>query len=116
GFVLSQAIAVVERSGLDESFHDGSVVVTDTRGRVVAAHGDVDRPFYVRSAAKPFQAAVSVRLGADLPPEHLAVACASHDGLPAHIAIVRRILADGGLDEGHLGCPPDRPAARAADR
>jgi L-asparaginase II len=109
-------LAVVERSGLDESFHDGCVFACGVDGRAFAAYGDVDRPFYVRSAAKPFQAAVSVGLGADLPPEHLAVACASHDGDPVHIAIVREILATGGLDEADLLCTPGRPLSRFADR
>lgn len=109
-------LAVVERSGLDEAYHEGCVVAADTAGRLVAGFGEIDRPFYVRSSAKPFQAAVSVRLGADLVPEHLAVACASHDGTPVQVAIVRRILADGGLSESDLGCPPDRPISRTADR
>jgi L-asparaginase II len=108
-------IAVVERSGLDEAFHTGAVVATDTSGQPIATFGDTDRPFYVRSSAKPFQAAVSVALGADLPPEHLAVACASHDGTPTHIAIVTRILADGGLSPSDLRCPPDRPLSAAAN-
>jgi L-asparaginase II len=108
-------LAVVERSGLDEAFHGGCVVATDAAGRIVAHYGEVDRPFYVRSAAKPFQAAVSVALGADLPPEHLAVACASHDGTPTQVAIVRQILRDGGLDESDLGCPPARPLSHGAD-
>lgn len=92
------------------------MAAADVHGRMIAHHGEVDRPFYVRSSAKPFQAAVSVELGADLPPEHLAVACASHDGTPVHVAIVRKILADGGLDEADLLCPPGRPLSRRADR
>ncbi len=109
-------LAVVERSGLDESFHDGCVFVCGVDGHPLASYGDVDRPFYVRSAAKPFQAAVSVGLGADLRPEHLAVACASHVGDPVHVAIVREILAGGGLDETDLLCTPGRPLSRSADR
>jgi len=109
-------LAVVERSGLDEAFHEGCVAASDTAGRLVARFGDIDRPFYARSSAKPFQAAVSVRLGADLEPEHLAVACASHDGTPVHVAIVRRILADGGLSQSDLACPPGRPISPTADR
>ena len=112
----ARLLAVVERSGLDEAFHDGCVVAVDPDGRTIGRFGDVDRPFYVRSSAKPFQATVSVELGADLPPEHLALACASHDGTPVHVAIVRRILSDGGLDETALQCPADRPVSRGADR
>ncbi len=109
-------LVVVERSGLDEAFHDGCVVAYGVDGREIASYGDVDRAFYMRSAAKPFQAAVSVGLGADLPPEHLAVACSSHDGDPVHVAIVQEILAQGGLDESALLCTPGRPLSRSADR
>lgn len=109
-------IATVTRSGLDEAFHDGCVIAVDPAGAVIGFFGDVDRPFYVRSAAKPFQAAVSVVLGADLSPEHLALACASHDGTPTHVALVRAILEDGGLDESDLRCPPSRPGTGSADR
>ncbi|HSJ27333.1 MAG TPA: asparaginase [Acidimicrobiia bacterium] len=109
-------LAVVERSGLDEAFHEGCVAVADPSGRLTAWFGDVDRHFFVRSAAKPFQAAVCLQSGVDLPPEHLAVACASHDGTPVHVEIVRRILSDGGLDESDLGCPPARPLSATADR
>jgi L-asparaginase II len=108
-------LAAVERSGLDEAFHEGCVTAHDTEGRLVAMFGDTDRPFYVRSAAKPFQAAVALRAGVDLVPEHLALACASHDGNAVHVAIVRRMLADGGLSESDLRCPPDRPSSRGAD-
>jgi L-asparaginase II len=109
-------LAVVERSGLDEAFHEGCVAVADPQGRLTASFGDIDRPFYARSAAKPFQAAVGLAAGVELPLEHLAVACASHDGTPVHVAIVRRLLSDGGLDESDLGCPPSRPLSDAADR
>ncbi|MEX2424369.1 MAG: asparaginase [Acidimicrobiia bacterium] len=109
-------LAVVERSGLDEAFHHGCVVAFDSDGRMMGRFGDIERPFYVRSSAKPFQATVAVELGADLPPEHLALACGSHDGMPVHVAIVRQILAEGGLDETALACPTDRPLSRSADR
>ena len=41
--------------------------------------------------------------------EELAVACASHGGEPEHIAIVERMLADLGLEEGDLACGPLEP-------
>lgn len=109
-------VAVVERSGLDEAFHHGCVAVVSLDGDLVAGFGEIDRPFYVRSSAKPFQASVSLDLGVDLPPEHLAVACSSHNGTPTHLGIVRQILTDGGLDESHLRCPPARPLSSSADR
>lgn len=110
-----ELLAVVERSGLVEEYHEGTVAVVDSHGRLVAFAGDVDRPFYYRSASKPFQATVSMEAGADLPPTHLAVACASHSGDPVHVAIVLDILARAGLSESDLRCPPARPMP-AADR
>lgn len=110
-----ELLAVVERSGLVEEYHDGAVAVVDSHGRLVAAAGDVDRPFYYRSASKPFQALVSLEAGAELPPTHLALACASHSGDPVHVAIALDILTRAGLSETDLRCPPARPRP-AADR
>ena len=50
-----------------------------------------------------------VRLGLDLPPELLALACASHSGEAFHVEGVRRILPRAGLDESALQTPPDYP-------
>jgi L-asparaginase II len=102
-------LAASVRSGLVETLHEGSVAVARADGSLIASSGDIDRPFYLRSAAKPFQAAVSQRSGAGLAPVELALACASHRGHPAHVSIVESILQGGGLGEGHLGCPPDWP-------
>jgi L-asparaginase II len=108
-------LAEVVRSGTVEAVHDGVVVVVD-RDRLVAVAGDVDRPFHLRSAAKPFQATVALELGLDLPAEHLAVACGSHDADPIHVAMVLRMLADGGLSESDLRCPPAWPLGGPARR
>lgn len=107
-------IARVIRSGGLEAVHDGAIAVCDAGGQLVGAQGDVDRPYFMRSVAKPFQATVAQSLGADLPPEWMAVACASHGASPAHVAIVEAMLADVGLDRSALGCPPAWPAAEAA--
>lgn len=78
------------------------------------AIGDVDRPFFVRSAAKPFQALVALDVGASLTDQQLAVACSSHGGFPAHVAYVRSILEEAGLHEDMLRTPPDWPLDREA--
>jgi L-asparaginase II len=105
------------RSGLVEAEHEIVGVAVDPSGRIVATFGeDLDREFYLRSAAKPFQAAVAQRSGAALVAEHLAMASASHGGQPVHVAVVREMLAGVGLGEQHLLCPPDRPASLSADR
>lgn len=102
----------VVRSGLVESVHDGAVAVVDAAGRLTHWSGDVERVFFLRSASKPFQATVSQESGAALVPEQMALACASHRGRPAHVAIVGAMLAEVGLTEADLECPPDWPAAR----
>lgn len=109
---MDTILAVAERSGLVEEYHAGAVAVVDASGDVVAAAGDVDRSFFSRSAAKPFQAYAALGTGLELPATHLAVACASHSGDPVHVAIVEDILARFGLDESDLRCPPDRPFER----
>ncbi len=101
------------RNGVVEGGHDLSVAVFDTDG-VILSSGDIDRPFYIRSSAKPFQAAVSQLNGADLDPLRLALAAASHQGFPVHIAMVEVMLDEAGLDSSDLGCPPSFPASSSA--
>jgi L-asparaginase II len=99
----------VVRSRLVESRHRGSVVGLNGDGSVAFARGDVERLVYSRSANKPVQATAMVELGLDLPPELLALVCASHNGEPMHIDGVRRILAAAGLDETALRNAPGLP-------
>lgn len=114
---MSEAtLAVSIRSGLVETIHYGSVAVAGREAELVATAGEVGWPFYLRSAAKPFQAFISQEYGAGLEPVELAVASASHRGQPVHIALVRAILAKAGLDESHLRCPPDWPLSVTAER
>ena len=104
------------RSGLVEAVHPVTAAAVDASGRVIEVLGDdADRPFFYRSSVKPFQAAVSQRRGADLGPEQLALAGASHGGQPVHVAIVAGMLREAGLDESDLRCPPDQPAGTGAE-
>lgn len=114
-------VAVATRSGFDESVHHGAGVAVDRTGALVAAIGDPRLVVYPRSSLKPIQAHAMVTLGLELPDELLAVACASHDGSPAHLVAVRAILDQYGLDERDLANTAARPhgadardAARAA--
>lgn len=83
--------------------------------------GDVDRPVFLRSSAKPFIAAAVVASGAAerfaFDARELAVASASHSGEPFHVATVRGMLVKIGLDESALRCgvhpPAYEPAAEA---
>lgn len=102
-------IAEIVRSGFVEGHHYGSVAALEPGGEVAWSHGVVDAPILPRSCNKPVQALGMVRLGLDLPPDLLALACASHSGEPIHVDGARRILATAGLDESLLRTPPDYP-------
>jgi L-asparaginase II len=102
-------VAELVRSGFVEGHHHGSVVALDRSGEVDWAVGNVDGQVLPRSCNKPIQALAMVRLGLDLPPDLLALACASHSGEPFHLDGVRRILALGDLPESALQTPPDLP-------
>jgi L-asparaginase II len=102
-------VAITQRSGFDESVHFGAVVALDTDGSIAFAVGDPHVVIYPRSTNKPMQALAMVRAGLSLPPELLALVCASHDGTTRHLAAARHILARAGLDEQALGNTPDLP-------
>lgn len=91
-----------------ESVHRGAVAVLDTDGRTALALGDVTRPVYPRSAIKALQALPLVESGAadhhGFGNKELALACGSHGGEPAHVAVVERMLAQFGLDAAALEC------------
>lgn len=102
-------LARVLRCGLHESTHYGALVVTDADGGVRWQAGDVTRPVFHRSCAKPFQATAMLEAGLHLPAPELALAAASHTGEPEHVAGVTAMLDAAGLTENDLGCPPDLP-------
>jgi L-asparaginase II len=102
-------VAEIVRSGFVEGHHYGSVVALSRTGEVDWSVGAVDVPVLPRSCNKPVQALGMVRAGLDLPPDLLALACASHSGEPFHVDGVRHILASAGLSEASLQTPPDYP-------
>lgn len=102
-------LAVVSRSGIDESIHFGALVALNAAGDVEFAVGDPHVQVYPRSSTKPFQAVAMVRTGLRLPPEQLAVVCASHNGEEIHQQTVRGILAGAGLSEDALANTSDYP-------
>ncbi len=103
-----------------ESAHAGSVAVVDASGGVLAALGDIDRPVFPRSAVKGLQALPLVASGAadrlGLTDDELALACASHNGEPAHVRTAQAMLAKAGTDAGVLECGTHWPALDTAAR
>ena len=102
-------VAEIVRSGFVEGHHYGSLVAIGADGEVAWSVGVVDEPMLPRSCNKPVQALGMVRAGLDLPPDLLALTCASHSGEPFHIEGTLRILARAGLDEDALQTPADYP-------
>ncbi|QCQ89804.1 asparaginase [Rhodococcus sp. SGAir0479] len=115
---MSVELVEVVRSGFRECVHRGSLVVLAPDGTTAVELGEVHTPIYPRSTNKPMQAVALLRSGfVPESAEELAIASASHEGEPAHVALVERLLARSGFDETRLQCPPDLPAnehARAA--
>jgi len=107
-------LARTVRSDLIESTFDGAAIALDASGRVLAAWGNPDESLFYRSAIKPIQATVAQECGASLKPEQMAIASASHGGFPIHVAIVRAMLDEVGLDESALQTPPSWPLGQSA--
>ena len=110
--MTTEIVAAVDRNGIDESFHHGTVVVADSSG-CRAIVGDIDTVIYPRSSLKPLQATAMLEAGLRLDSRGLALACASHDGSPAHLDVVRAVLAGAGRSESDLATTPDLPYDRA---
>ncbi len=95
-----------------ESLHRVHVAVARD-GRLVARHGEPETRAFMRSAAKPIQVLPLVEEGLvdalGLTDEELAVAAASHNAEPFHLAAVGSLLEKAGLEPGQLQCGPHEP-------
>lgn len=111
------------RGSLLESLHVGHAVICDDSGQIVRSWGDPDAVIYPRSSCKMVQALPLLTSGAadkyGLTSEHLALACASHNGAAIHTDRVQAWLAQLGLSDDDFRCgpqePDDRPGARCLD-
>ena len=91
-----------------ESRHRVAICAVDISGNVLLEVGTIDVPIFLRSTAKPFIAAASVRAGAvdafGFDDRELALMCASHAGEPEHVETARSMLAKAGIHENALLC------------
>jgi L-asparaginase II len=118
---LSNPVLVqASRGNAVESQHAGAIAIVDAHGAIVAALGDVDRPVFPRSAIKLLQALPLVAHGAadalGLSDDELALACASHNGEPAHVQTAAAMLAKAGLDASALECGTHWPYHEVSQR
>jgi len=113
--------AEIWRADFLESCHAGHAVICDDTGQIVQAWGDPDQVILPRSSSKMVQGLPLITSGAadaaGLGTEHLALACASHQGAVIHTERVARWLSDLDLTDDALRCgaqmPSDDPAMRA---
>jgi L-asparaginase II len=108
----------ITRGPLVESTHDAAIAVCDAGGRLLASLGDPERVIYMRSIAKPFQAAAVLATGAaerfGLIEREIALISSSHAGEPMHAETAASILSRCGLDPSALGCGTHPPFSRSA--
>lgn len=111
--VSGEPLVDVVRGHLVESTHRVALCASDARGEMLLSLGDVNKPVYLRSSAKPFIAAAVAASGAvrrfGLEQTEIAVMSASHCGEPFHVQAVHAILHKIGLDETALRCGAHPP-------
>lgn len=107
---MTAAVPMVElwRGPFLESVHQGHAVICDEAGEIVEAWGNQEQIVLPRSSSKMIQALPLIESGAaatyGLTSEHLALACASHNGAEIHVDRVTRWLSDLELGEADLRC------------
>lgn len=104
------------RNGLVEQEHSGFVVRLSSDDSLVKWGDDSDYPFYLRSCAKPLQAALLIDYKLDkfydMTSEEIALCCASHAGEPCHVQVVNGFLKKIGLNELYLKCSLHKPLSK----
>ena len=116
---MNNAVPMVEvwRGDFLESLHCGAAVVCDERGEIVQIWGNPDRLILPRSSCKMIQALPLITSGAanafGLAPQHLALACASHNAAQIHIDTIQTWLSGLDLGENDLLCGAQMPRDRA---
>ncbi|MBA84707.1 asparaginase [Thalassobius sp. S69A] len=106
-------LAEIWRGPFLESVHLGHAVIVDDSGQIVQAWGDPTAVVLPRSSSKMVQGLPLIESGAadafGLTQEHLALACASHNGAPIHTGRVQAWLAQLGLSDDDFRCGPQDP-------
>lgn len=110
--------AEVWRGEFLECVHNGQAVVVDGSGQIVDAWGDPEANLLPRSSSKMIQALPLIESGAadafGLKSEHLALACASHNGAHIHTDRVNTWISELGLTDDDFRCGPQEPNDREA--
>jgi L-asparaginase II len=114
----AEKLVEIWRGEILEGVYRGHAVICDAKGEVRASWGDPDLVFLPRSASKMLQALPLIESGAadllGLNTEHLALACASHQGAAIHTDRVMKWLTALGLSDSDFRCGPQEPSDRLA--
>jgi len=111
-------LVIYNRDGLIEREHFGYVVRCSRFKTVEKIGDDKNYPFYLRSCAKPLQAALLIDYELDkkfnLTEEEIAICSASHAGENVHTEIVRELLKKFDIPETKLKCGKHEPISKTA--
>ena len=102
------------RDGLTEEFHEGILISAKPLKKSIPAYQD--NVYYLRSCAKPLQAALLVDYGIDLTDEELAFCCGSHAGEECHVKIAKQLLNKFNLTERDLKCGIHSPLSKSMQK
>ena len=109
----SVPLAEVWRDPFLECTHRGHAVVCDDTGQIVHSWGDPEAVALPRSSCKMIQALPLIESGAaaahGLSSEHLALACASHNGAASHTDRVNAWMAGIGKADEDFRCGSHEP-------
>ncbi len=101
------------RGGTVECRHRGAAAVVDASGHLLTRWGDIERPVFPRSAAKPLQALALMESGAAdacrATEGEIALACGSHTGSARHVGAVKAWLKRMELTDADLECGAHPP-------
>ena len=104
------------RDGLVEEQHFGYMLVQNKIHIIDRAGESGNYPLYLRSCAKPLQAALIIDFGMDLAydmtEEEIALCCASHAGEQCHIYIAEQLMKKIGITKDKLLCGIHEPLSK----
>lgn len=118
--IVPPPVIEVHRGPLLESSHRANACVVDSSGKLLFSLGDPDHIAYLRSSAKPLQAAAMVISGASekfaLTEREIAIVSGSHGGESHHVKVVLSILDKTDLGPEYLLCGIQPPLDAVARR
>lgn len=111
-------LVTYNRDGLIEREHCGYVILRNKMHIVEKIGDDKNYPFYLRSCAKPLQAALIIDYELDkkfnLSEKEIAICAASHSGEQLHIDIVKSLLDKFEIPISKLKCIQHQPLSKVA--